>query len=537
MKMWDLMWDYQVIIECARELKDTPRGETALYVANQVIDRFRVNPDNIDPLLQLTGGFLQGETAPVASKVLAIGHCHIDTAWLWRYQETKRKVLRSWTTQLSLINTYPGYSFCASAALHYQWLKEANEAKFDEIRRRVEEGSWQIVGGAWVEFDGNLPGGEAMVRQLLYGQKYFKRHFGFPCKVFFLPDTFGYSCQLPQLIKQAGMPYFVTQKLSWNNINKFPHSSFSWKGLDGTTVLTHFPPAETYCSKVSIAEVMKSVSNNREKGRFDRSMLLFGLGDGGGGPLPDHLERLKRIRNLHPLPRVETARIESLFEAMESADLPSWYGELYFELHRGTYTTMAEVKKLNRQAESKLRQLEILNSHENGISQGKIEELYKVLLQNQFHDVLPGSSIEAVYVDAISALKELVKEVNSLLAAMSGYGKINLQSWPLEDVIQIDQDWVPIHAEPFTSITAFESTASPVTCTATASGYILENQYVKVVISDLGLIESMELKGCGRECFSGPGNQLVIYDDLPFFWDAWDLESDHSRSRLMANQS
>lgn len=535
-KMWDLMWDYQILIECARELKDSPRGESALYIANQVIDQFRLNPDNLDPLLQLTSEFLQAETAPAASKLLAIGHCHIDTAWLWRYQETKRKVLRSWTTQLRLIDAYPGYSFCASAALHYQWLKEASEAQFDAIRRRVEEGSWQVVGGAWVEFDGNLPGGEAMVRQLLYGQKFFKRHFGSYCKVFFLPDTFGYSCQLPQLIKKAEMPYFVTQKLSWNNINKFPHSSFSWKGLDGTSVLTHFPPAESYCSKVSIAEVVKSVSNNREKGRFDRSMMLFGLGDGGGGPLPDHLERLKRIRSLHPLPRVETDRMESLFEAMQSANLPTWYGELYFELHRGTYTTMAEVKRLNRQAESKLRQLEILNTPQKGVSQGKIEELYKVLLQNQFHDVLPGSSIEAVYMDAVSALKGLVKEVDTLLTTMSEYSQINLQSYPLEDVIQIDQNWVPVRADPFASITPFESTAPPVTVSETATGFHVENQYIKVTISDCGLIESMELKGNGRECLSGPGNQLVIYDDLPFFWDAWDLEIYHSRSKRLANQ-
>ena len=534
-KVWDLMWDYQILIECAREMKDTPRGESALQTANSIIDRFRLNPTDIDPLLQISKRFFSAETAEAATTVLAIGHCHIDTAWLWRYQETKRKVLRSWVTQLGLISMYPGYSFCASAALHYQWLKEANESKFDELRRRVEDGTWQLVGGAWVEFDGNLPGGESMVRQLLYGQKYFKKHFGTYCKVFFLPDTFGYSCQLPQLIHLAEMPYFITQKLSWNNINKFPHSSFTWKGLDGTRVLTHFPPAETYCSRVTVAEVMKSVSNNREKGRFDTSMLLFGLGDGGGGPLPEHLERLKRLRNLHPFPHLKTDKVEVLFEEMKQAELPEWYGELYFELHRGTYTTMAAVKQLNRQIESKLRQLEILNTPVMRISQDKIEEMYKVLLQNQFHDVLPGSSVEGVYVDAVGQLKELAGEIDGLLGTMEGYGSLNLQSWRLEEVVKVGERWVPVKAEPFGSIGEWEC-EEQVTVTSTSSTITLSNQYLTVTISDMGLIESMVLRENGRECLSSPGNQLVIYDDLPFFWDAWDLEIYHSRSRIPANQ-
>jgi alpha-mannosidase len=343
-------------------------------------------------------------------EVTAIGNCHIDTAWLWPYDETKRKAARSWATQCGLMDDFPDYIFAASQAQQFEWVEELYPKLFIRIKEKAATGNFVPIGGTWVEMDCNLPSGEALCRQFLYGQRYFESRFGERCKVFWLPDTFGYSAQLPQITHQSGLKYFFTQKLSWNNINTFPNTTFMWKGLDDTAILTHFSPANTYTAWANEDEVVRCVENNKDKEFSNKSLLVYVYGDGGGGPLDHMLERIDRMKNLEGMPTsVKYGSPNDFYEELEktSKDLVSWKGELYFELHRGTYTTHAAIKKGNRKGELILRSLEILSSlacYKDSTFQNpksELDRLWKLLLLNQFHDVLPGSSIEIAYEDPL----------------------------------------------------------------------------------------------------------------------------------------
>ena len=404
---WDLLWDFNVIADMAKFLPEQdPRSSQALYAANAIQNCvWTDDPSTIAKGREIAAGFLKETNGPQYFSLSAIGHSHIDTAWLWPYAETRRKVVRSWATQLRLIEEYPWYKFGASQAQQYEWLKQDQPKLYNRLKDAVGKGSFVPIGGTWVEMDCNLPSGESFCRQFLYGQRYFKSEFGSYCSEFWLPDTFGYSAQLPQIIKASGIDYFLTQKLSWNNINKFPHHTFIWEGLDGSEVLTHFPPADTYTSYANVKDVTYSVTNFKDKERSDKAMLVFGMGDGGGGPQMEMLERIQRMKNLKGLPKVQAETPTQFFKKIErdSQDKPllKWKGELYFELHRGTYTSQAKTKKGNRKSEFLLREVELWSiAAQKDLSYPKqeLDRLWKLTLLNQFHDVLPGSSITEVFV-------------------------------------------------------------------------------------------------------------------------------------------
>ncbi len=339
-EVWDLIFDFTVISEMAKELPENdPRAAQALFVANSIQNA--VWTDDLSTVArgrELANKFLSERNGSSGFTVSATGHAHIDTAWLWPYAETRRKVARSFASQLSLMDRYPFHQFSASQAQQYAWLKEDYPDLYSRVKIAAAKGNFVPIGGTWVEMDCNLPSGESFCRQFLVGQRFFKQEFGSYCNEFWLPDTFGYSSQLPQIIRASGIRYFLTQKLSWNLINKFPHHTFYWQGLDGTSVLTHFPPADTYCSGVTVKDILYSVSNFKDQERSSDVMLLFGWGDGGGGPDAPMLERIKRCTDLHGLPRVEIRSPRDFFPRMEerAAPLLKWSGELYFELHRGT---------------------------------------------------------------------------------------------------------------------------------------------------------------------------------------------------------
>ena len=254
-----------------------------------------------------------------------------------------------------------GFKFCASSAAHYWWLKQYYPELYARLQDAVKQGTFEVVGGTWVEFDGNVPNGESMNRQFLYGQHFFEDEFGKKPKIFFLPDTFGYSPQLPQIARNADIEFFITQKLSWSIFNKFPNHTFYWKGIDGSEVFSHFPPADTYVSNGSVQEVLYNVEKNNDKGRTNSSLLLFGDGDGGGGPQLSHVERLVRVQDFDGIPKVKFSTCHEFFEEAKatSKKLMTWEGELYLELHNGTFTTMAEHKFYNRYMETLLRDVEI----------------------------------------------------------------------------------------------------------------------------------------------------------------------------------
>jgi len=420
-QLWIDIW---VIGDAAREFPaDSWEQHKAMKVANDIINAFELgNQDSIIKGRKIAQEYLgknvsSSEVYETGTKpiVYGIGQCHIDTCWLWPWAETKRKVARSWSNQCGLMDRYPEHRFAVSQAQQYKWLKQYYPYVFDRVKDKVKKGTFQPVGGSWVEHDTNLPSGESLVRQFVYGQRFFESNFGERCRTFWLPDTFGYSSQLPQLCRLAGMTRFFTQKLSWNNINKFPHTTFNWVSLDGSQVICHMAPAETYTAEANFGDVRRSVTQHKSMDQDETSLLVFGKGDGGGGPTWEQLEKLRRCRGMSDtvglLPRVHMGNsVEDFFDSLEKRiseglDLVTWYGELYFELHRGTYTTQANNKRNNRKSEIMLRDIELLASLASIKGSYKypkkdIDYMWEAVLLCQFHDCLPGSSIEMCYDDS-----------------------------------------------------------------------------------------------------------------------------------------
>ena len=355
----------------------------------------------------------------------SMGHTHIDVAWLWDLEQTRHKAARSFATVLKLMERYPEYKFMSSQPVLYSFVKEDHPDLYERIRRRVAEGRWEPEGGMWLEADCNLTGGESLVRQFLHGQEFFRREFGKASRVLWLPDVFGYSAALPQICKLCGIDFFMTSKLSWSEVNLFPYDTFLWKGLDGTEMLTHFTPTRdlvsnrhqelqhftTYNAVVKPSQYAGAWKRFQQKDLDDHFLVTYGHGDGGGGPTEGMLEMSRRMAT--PLPGTPVFRqshAREFFENLEkrvSGDprLPKWSGELYLEHHRGTYTAMAKNKRNNRKLELGLRDVELLSSMayiEKGLPypQEELHALWQDALTLQFHDILPGSSIEKVYQDS-----------------------------------------------------------------------------------------------------------------------------------------
>ena len=512
--------------------------------------------------------------------VYAIGHCHIDTCWLWPWAETKRKVARSWANQCNLMDRYPEHRFTCSQAQQYKWLEQLYPALYDRVKAKVKKGTFQPVGGSWVEHDTNMPSGESLVRQFLYGQRFFESHFGERCRTFWLPDTFGYSSQLPQLCRLAGMSRFFTQKLSWNNINNFPHTTFRWVSLDGSQVMCHMAPAETYTADAHFGDVKRSVTQHKSMDQDKTSLLVFGKGDGGGGPTWEHLEKLRRCRGLSDkvglLPRVKMGdSVEDFFDRLEKkaedgTEFVTWYGELYFELHRGTYTTQANNKRNNRKSEIMMRDLEYLatlaslKDKSYKYPKKDIDDMWENILLCQFHDCLPGSCIEMCYDDSdelyakvFKTGEKVMKEALSTLG-FSRHGAsggiptaINTLPWSRAEIVKLPEtsnSKGPEYAlvkgntgvasvEPFSS----QNVRSSASIKEIKKGvFQLSNNHYRLQVEG-GAITSLFDRSENREMIAkgGKANQLVIFDDKPLYWQAWDVEVYHleSREELPAGKS
>lgn len=360
-----------------------------------------------------------------AHQVVAVGHAHIDTAWLWPLRETVRKCARTFASATRMMDRYPEYRFVCSQAAQYDWMETQYPALFERIRERVARGQWQPVGGMWVEADMNLPSGESLVRQMVYGQRYFESRFGARCKEVWIPDVFGYPASLPQIFRAGGCDRFVTQKLSWNKQNRFPHSTFQWQGLDGSQVLTHFPPVDTYNATVIGEELVFTEKNFKDHGWSDWSLMPYGHGNGGGGPTREMIERARRFASLDGAPMVTPGTTDDFFDSIEAeiaagAAVPLWSGELYFEMHRGTLTSQSKTKVGNRLCERLLREAELWWATAGGPPAevaAELEELWKDVLLQQFHDIIPGSSITWVHDDAEAAHTEIAGRVEELIGA------------------------------------------------------------------------------------------------------------------------
>lgn len=474
----------------------------------------------------------------------AIGHAHLDLAWLWPIRETKRKGARTFANQLVNLEKYPWYIFGASQAQLYVWMKDNYPTLFEKMKEYYAQGRWEIQGALWVEPDTNLISGESLVRQVYYGKKYFLDEFGEEMKILWLPDSFGYSACLPQVMKLADVPYFLTQKMSWNTVTKFPHTTFYWKGLDGSTVLAHMPPEDTYNSPVTAARMNRGEKNHKEINISKKALSLFGIGDGGGGPGIEHLERTRRFYDLKGAPKYRPGKAKDFFDSLtEETVYPEYRGELYLEKHQGTYTTHTQSKKYNRKIEFLLRNYEMLMvaALKKGlslpISKNELETIWKEVLLYQFHDILPGSSIDRVYAESHLRYAKLFKTLSSgieaLASSLASGRYINFNSFAFCGAVKTPAGWKKL------SVPAL-GTADPTEAEeytdfqAKAQDAVIENDCVRVTFDKkTGTVIGLFDKSLSFE-FAPEGKKLNRFYIRPDDGNGWDIVPAFSKTRQFA---
>ena len=379
--------------------------------------------------------------------VSLIGHSHMDTAWLWPYSETIRKCARTYAEALDLMERYEDYDFVQSSALHTYWMEKYYPQIFEGIKKRVAEGRYEPNGGVWVECDCNVTGGEAMARQFIYGQRYTRSRFGYTADSFWLPDTFGYNAAIPQIMRESDVKYFLTTKISWNDMNKMSADTFRWRGLDGSEVLTHFNTMQAIPDPQTVTAAVDQII---DKTTADSRLVAYGFGDGGGGPTYGMLEYMKRTVDLPGLPKQRPETVSAFMNRLdeERERYPIFNGELYLEFHRGTLTSIHDVKRNNRKAEIALHNLEFLAAANENNTNADVEPLYKELLRNQFHDILPGSSIAEVNDTARAEVSALISAIDQRIAGYLGEASaddvtlVNASpfNWTESDVFEAEGD-------------------------------------------------------------------------------------------------
>ncbi|MFD4050952.1 alpha-mannosidase [Streptomyces sp. NPDC058611] len=533
-EVWELVQDLEVLYDLMTQLGtgDARRYEIlrALDAALDAVDLGDVPGSAASARTHLAAA-LAAPAHASAHRISAVGHAHIDSAWLWPLRETVRKVARTASNVVALMDEHPEFVFAMSQAQQLDWIKTYRPELFERIKKKIADGRFVPVGGMWVESDTNMVGGEAMARQFLYGKKFFLDEFGIDTHTVWLPDSFGYTAAMPQIVRLSGSTSFLTQKISWSQVNAFPHHTFRWEGIDGTRVFTHFPPVDTYNSDLGGAQLAHAARNYREKGRGSRSLVPFGWGDGGGGPTREHLARARRQRDLEGSPRVEIERPDAFFEKAraEYGDAPVWAGELYLELHRGTYTSQAKTKQGNRRSESLLREAELWAAtaavREPGYAYPyeDLERIWKTVLLHQFHDILPGSSIAWVHREARATYAGLGEELRGITraaqSALAGAGDREL----VFNCAPHARRGVPAGGAGRPA-----GTGEPVTVEERhGGGHVLANGRLRVEFDGRGLIVSAYDLEAGRESVA-PGaaaNLLQLHPDFPNMWDAWDIDA------------
>ena len=505
-----------------------------------------------------------------------VGHTHIDVAWWWTVAQTREKVVRSFATALKLMEEYPSYKFMSSQPVLYHFLKLRYPEVFERIKQRVAEGRWEVEGGMWLEADCNLTSGESLVRQFIHGKRFFKEEFGKDNRVLWLPDVFGYSGALPQIMKKSGIDYFMTTKLSWNQINKIPYDTFKWRGIDGTEVLTHMittlnpdqDPKKNFTTNYSgtthPGALMGGWERYQNKDINNDILVCYGHGDGGGGPTRQMLEISSRLeKGIRGIPKVRQATARTYFEELDervsgNRRLPTWEGEFYFEYHRGTFTSMARNKRGNRKSELLMMDLELLGILSENYPREELDRLWRdTVLLNQFHDILPGTSIAEVYETTKKEYEALAAEASELidnrLAQLTGCGEgvtvFNTLGFDRNDVVNLGdvkaaalQDEAgkvyPVQQTEDGAVAYVENIPSKgyktlsVVGVETASPFVLaddhhlETPFYSIVIDENGHFASIFDKENDRELVK-PGcaiNQMRLYEDKPIYFDNWDID-------------
>lgn len=499
-------------------------------------------------------------TAP--TEVIMDGHSHIDIAWLWRIQETERKVCRTFANNLSLMDNYPEFTFTQSQAIVYDMIKKNYPELYDRIKEKVKNGQWNIVGNTWVECDTNIASGESMIRQLLYGREFFMKEFGVSSDTYWLPDCFGFSHALPQIIKKSGMKYFITTKLLNQDTNRFPHTLFKWKGADGSEILA-LNQRSHYQGDYSPSHVRSAAYNNDLKGVLKTSFGMFGYGDGGGGSTYRMLESAKRLKNFPGLPSTRMGHPSEFFSKAEEIreELPTYNDELYYENHRGTYTSQGFIKKGNRKNEFLLSRIEMAGVFGGGYDRERLEDLWRLLLKNQFHDILPGTSIHEAMEDCRPDFDKLKKDGGEMLCdALDGIsanisadndGVIvwNLLSHKVTAPVTVKGDKslgrlsrrYEKNGEIFTEFIANdvppmgykffpfeEAEAAP---EVKIGNGVIENDILRVEYDKNGILTSIYDKENNRETLDGKGNVITVFIDKCVHETAWNLEQNYEKKK------
>ena len=518
---------------------------------------------------------------PLDVSIVGAGHAHIDVAWLWSLGQTRRKAGRTFHTTLRLMEQFPDYHFTQSQPQVYDYVRQDYPELLEAIKARVAEGRWEPIGGMWVEADCNLSGPESLARQFLLGRTFFREQFGPQAEspVLWLPDVFGYAWNLPQLIKQAGLDYFFTIKIGWNEYNRLPFDSFWWQGLDGTRVLTHFSTTpdpgghgvSTYNAEVTPAQVIGTWTNFQQKEHQHELLMAFGYGDGGGGPTREMLENMRELAAFPAAPRMVPGRVGDFFRRLEAVSgelLPVWNGELYLELHRGTYTTQSRSKRANRKSEFLLHDAEFLATLANLLDPdydypaAALRQAWELVCLNQFHDIIPGSSVTEVYAESLvqyagvrelaeraraEALQAIAAQVGGelLVANPAAFTRSDLAFWPGQlaagrairrpdgspVVAQVTAGglWLdagplpPFSVTPLRLVKAPEPAAPPTALVAAPA--LLENDFLRVELNPDGDICRIYDKVQQREVLPAGAiaNQFQAFEDRPLYWDAGDV--------------
>ena len=538
--------------------------------------------DSVTPAYEFLTEAIRDAGFPMDVTIHATGHAHIDVAWLWTLGQTRRKAERTFHNVIRYMERYPNFHFSQSQPQLYQFIEEDQPEFFQQIKKLVSDGRWEPMGGMWVEADCNVSGAESLARQFLLGRTYFKEKFGKNAEtpVLWLPDVFGYAWALPQLIKQAGLQYFMTIKIGWSQYNRLPYDTFLWQGLDGTKILTHFSTVKelgssytsTYNSMANPQEALGTWSNFQQKELHNDLLMAYGFGDGGGGPTTEMLENLEIINNFPGLPKVKHSSVKDFFGSIDDVQnsrmLPVWNGELYLEYHRGTYTTQANMKKNNRRSEFLIHDVEFLASYASMLDadyvypKEEINKTWQAICLHQFHDILPGSSIGEVYKEADEAFTSLKENLNHLkqqaLAVISNHFSadmlfINPTPTSINDLVQIPnsvngnlfngEEHMPTQSSnekhlvdagiipPYTIIPiqvhkSEMNLDADQNSNSTDTSYILENELILVTLNNGGDIISIFDKELNREIIptGSIANQFQIFEDRPLTYDAWDID-------------
>jgi len=563
------VFDLDAVLQMAKHLKKDnflkAKAQDAVekVFANVIQYPVLATPEDIENSLKVCLGYLapcleKSSSDKSRGEIAMIGHSHMDTAWLWPVSETIRKCARTYANVCKLMEQYPDYMFVQSSALHGDWMRRYYPAVFEKIKKYVAEGRYEPNGGVWVECDCNITSGELMARQFMYGQHFTREQFGYTSDSFWLPDTFGYNAAIPQIMLESEVKYFYTTKMGWNDLNEFPFTSFVWKGIDGSSVITHLHNIDV---QPNVRDIMAQVDYNKNKQNSTAKLLPFGHGDGGGGPTAALLEQAKRVTDVSGLCDVHYSTVSDFMKKLENVrdELPVFSGELYLELHRGTLTQMHDIKRTNRKCEIALHDMDHMNVITGSPKNDSTDDLYKVLLQNQFHDILPGTCYTGVTQKAVAENLEVIEEaarISSDYAARLTAGSdaltlINTTSFDRDDAVSYEDNgkypaFLP--SQTYTDvtgkkITVFAGAKVPALGSASvalsdkqtcedspfsfdAESGIVETPFFTAVFDDEGGFAYFYDKKHGRVVGKDGSslNKLIIAEDVPNYWDNWDID-------------